>query len=479
MLNRRNLILISIVSLICLYLPGLVLGYYTSGSFTSTNLLSSHALVDNFYYDLSAKPSGTTAVIQFSRDNSNWYNSSGVLGGTNTLSVGTNNVISLSSLDWRGSSFYYKVSFTSDGAATPVLDKIILEYSPINVPTVTTSAATNIGIDSATGNGIISSNGGETVDMRGVQWGTDSGIYTSSSTQSGSFLVGNFTKDMGDLVVETTYYYQAMAHNSAGWGFGEEKSFRTDPPLCEEHNVSGYAWSETIGWVSLSCTNESGVGAGSNYGVDIATSTGVFSGHAWSENIGWIDFGVEGEIYPGTPEYSVQAATDTGEVTGWATTCSVYESGCSGDMKPLEERGGWSGWILMDGDGSTGVNIDYSDGSFSGYAWSDMIIGWMDFQYASTTFNLAENAAPSAGSLDVSGAGECSYVLQIPTFSWTYTDSDNNPVGTDPQSAYQIRIDSDSAFEVDENDDAVLDSNEFTCTGSVCSGGSSASFSPT
>jgi len=51
-------------------------------------------------------------------------------------------------------------------------------------------------------------------------------------------------------------------------------------------NVSGWAWSENIGWISFNNTTG---GGGVNYGVNIG-SDGIFSGYAWSENIGWISF---------------------------------------------------------------------------------------------------------------------------------------------------------------------------------------------
>jgi hypothetical protein len=92
---------------------------------------------------------------------------------------------------------------------------------------VTTQAATNVQVISATGNGNIVATGGENCDLRGVRWGVTSGAYTSSSTDSGSFGIGAFTKDMTSLTASTTYYYQAMAHNSSGWGYGVEQSFTT------------------------------------------------------------------------------------------------------------------------------------------------------------------------------------------------------------------------------------------------------------
>ena len=49
-------------------------------------------------------------------------------------------------------------------------------------------------------------------------------------------------------------------------------------------NLSGWAWSESFGWISFASTTPP------SYGVTVATSTGEFNGYAWSENIGWISF---------------------------------------------------------------------------------------------------------------------------------------------------------------------------------------------
>ena len=128
--NIIKLIFLS-VSVICVFFGfanNAKADYETFGLFVSTNLLTSSSaeIINNFSYTI-AIPSGTTAVAQFSLDNATWYNSSGVLDGTNTLSAGTN-IIDLSSLGWNGSEFYYRMIFTSDGTATPSLDSITLSY---------------------------------------------------------------------------------------------------------------------------------------------------------------------------------------------------------------------------------------------------------------------------------------------------------------------------------------------------------------
>ncbi len=50
------------------------------------------------------------------------------------------------------------------------------------------------------------------------------------------------------------------------------------------------------------------------------------------------------------------------------------------------------------------------------------------------------NVAPSAASVVAAQADNCASGPSV-FVSWTYTDANNNPIGTDPQSAYQVQID--------------------------------------
>ncbi|MFC1949220.1 hypothetical protein ACFLW0_03505 [Chloroflexota bacterium] len=107
-----------------------VYGYQPSGTIGSINLLSGETVesIDSFDYIASAIPSGTSLKVQFSTDNSSWYNSSGTLGDWDTLSQGTNN-INLSGLGWSGPNFYYRMLFTTTVNDTPVLDEIRVNFS--------------------------------------------------------------------------------------------------------------------------------------------------------------------------------------------------------------------------------------------------------------------------------------------------------------------------------------------------------------
>ncbi len=91
-----------------------------------------------------------------------------------------------------------------------------------------------------------------------------------------------------------------------------------DPADANKRTISGYAWSQDLGWIEFTAVTTSGVfvdydtGAVSgsahvmntgnvldfdNYGSNtfIDPTTGIFSGYVWSQDIGWISFDEEGE----------------------------------------------------------------------------------------------------------------------------------------------------------------------------------------
>ena len=136
-------------------------------------------------------------------------------------------------------------------------------------------------------------------------------------------------------------------------------------------NVSGYVWSENIGWISL---------GGDNYGIKADTSNfstgaqGALSGYAWSEHVGWISFNrTDTGNPPGAPFGTgsgpiAQIDWSTGKMNGWA--------------KALSATSGWDGWIKFSKD-STDSGSEYSTivntstGKISGWAWGSDVVGWI------------------------------------------------------------------------------------------------------
>lgn len=131
-------------------------------------------------------------------------------------------------------------------------------------------------------------------------------------------------------------------------------------------DVDGYLWSETIGWISMS---------GPGYGITI-DDEGLLSGYAWSENIGWVS--AEASDLAGCPSAPCEARMEETDMRGW--------------LKALAANGnGWDGFISLSGTTPDyGPTLDELAGTFSGFAWGSDVVGWVDFQYATTNYTPCE-----------------------------------------------------------------------------------------
>lgn len=102
----------------------------------------------------------------------------------------------------------------------------------INVPTLTTTAASVITATTASSGGTIISTKG-VITANGVVWSTSPSptIDLITKTTDGTGLVG-FTSSLTSLNPATTYYVRAYATNVNGTGYGNQVSFTTlTPPL--------------------------------------------------------------------------------------------------------------------------------------------------------------------------------------------------------------------------------------------------------
>lgn len=140
-------------------------------------------------------------------------------------------------------------------------------------------------------------------------------------------------------------------------------------------NISGWVWSETIGWISFNCTNTGSCGT-SNYGVN-AASSGNLSGYAWSESVGWLSFNLTG----GCPQAPCQPKINqtTGEVSGWARFCGGT---INGDCTGATRTDGWDGWVHFKGTASDGSTYGvYASGcGWDGWAWGSDVVAWIHFK---------------------------------------------------------------------------------------------------
>ena len=95
------------------------------------------------------------------------------------------------------------------------------------VPTVKTTAVTEITETTAKSGGNVTEDGGAEVTSRGVCWSKKQKPTINDSRADGGTGVGTFVSNMSNLEDGTTYYVRAYAINSAGVAYGEEVSFIT------------------------------------------------------------------------------------------------------------------------------------------------------------------------------------------------------------------------------------------------------------
>lgn len=216
----------------------------------------------------------------------------------------------------------------------------------------------------------------------------------------------------GILLVLTFFYFYSGSNESTNL------SNSLSPNIAKAgsgDNVSRWAWSSNIGWISFNSTDcdadsngylDSGSCGGdnvstsiSNYGVSI-DNNGYFSGYAWSPNIGWIRLDplndgsvpcLSGDCRAKITDMNAAMNATSGvvDVIGWARACSVFVSGCSGALNT--NTGGWDGWISLSctNNGSCGasnykIQLDKNQGTlnfnhFIGFAWGSEVVGWVDF----------------------------------------------------------------------------------------------------
>ncbi|MFA5084184.1 MAG: hypothetical protein WC475_02270 [Candidatus Paceibacterota bacterium] len=162
-------------------------------------------------------------------------------------------------------------------------------------------------------------------------------------------------------------------------------------------NLSGYAWSESIGWISFYCGDLDPTCATYNYRVTI-DSNGEFSGWAWNDVVGWISFNCNNSVIGDTcdtSDYKVKTSWSASAATGTIVS-SIFDTGVSGGAAfnsimwkcdaststICQPAGTAVKFQFASGNASAGVGgTGPIDGTYR-YAWNDST-GWWDFGYSS------------------------------------------------------------------------------------------------
>ena len=139
--------------------------------------------------------------------------------GTGSFTVNMNGLIA-------GTTYYVRAYARNSVGTSYGAEESFTTGAP-SLPTVTTSAVTNIGETSAKGGGKVTSDGGGPVTERGVCWSTGHNPTIADSHSSSGTGTGEFTVNLTGLTASTMYYARAYAVNSAGTVYGNEVNFST------------------------------------------------------------------------------------------------------------------------------------------------------------------------------------------------------------------------------------------------------------
>ncbi|MCX6147084.1 MAG: hypothetical protein NTW25_07510, partial [Candidatus Kapabacteria bacterium] len=123
---------------------------------------------------------------------------------------------------------YYVRSYATNSAGTAYGNEVSFT-TLADLPTITTSAISNITINSASGGGTVSSDGGAAVTSYGLVWSETATPTISSNrgiSNDGSG-TGAFTSSITSLDDGTLFYARAYATNIAGTAYGNTTSFTT------------------------------------------------------------------------------------------------------------------------------------------------------------------------------------------------------------------------------------------------------------
>jgi len=126
---------------------------------------------------------------------------------------------------------YYVRAYATDANGVTVYgEEFSFTTLPV-VPTLATADIVDVTGNSASGGGMVLVDGGAAVTVHGICYGTNpSPTIEDGKTEDGN-AAGPYVSVLNGLLGNTVYYVRAYATNSAGTGYGPEKSFKTEVDL--------------------------------------------------------------------------------------------------------------------------------------------------------------------------------------------------------------------------------------------------------
>jgi len=260
-----------------------------------------------------------------------------VSGSKTTDGAGTGTFTStLTSL--KGNTLYYVRAYATSTAGTGYGPEVSFT-TLVDMPVVTTTAVTEVTKISAVSGGNVTYDGGGTVSIRGLAWGTSSNPTTSDNIIDGGTGTGAFISNLTGLALHTTYYVRAYATNSIGTAYGTDVSFTTLADITKFWIVGGYnSWDNSDNAKYIISTATSG-GAAEGFVYLTAGEIKLATDHSWDDAHTFGDNGSGGLTNPGnnitvaaTGYYLIKA-----NLSNMTYSLTLTAWGLIGDATP----GGW------------------------------------------------------------------------------------------------------------------------------------------
>ena len=121
---------------------------------------------------------------------------------------------------------YYVRAYATNGAGTSYGNEFSFATSA-ELPTLTTTSASEITDKTVNSGGNITSDGGASVTARGVCWSTFANPTIDDNTILNGTGSDSFVSHISGLTSNTTYYIKAFATNSVGTAYGNQVTFTT------------------------------------------------------------------------------------------------------------------------------------------------------------------------------------------------------------------------------------------------------------
>ncbi len=122
---------------------------------------------------------------------------------------------------------YFARAFAVNGGGTSYGNEVTFATLATSVPALTTRAVIGISSDVAGSGGVISTDGGASIDAKGVCWSINPNPTVANTRTTDGFGSAAFSSTMTGLSPLTTYYVRAWATNALGTAYGSQLSFTT------------------------------------------------------------------------------------------------------------------------------------------------------------------------------------------------------------------------------------------------------------